>query len=782
MSHDFGDYVRSLEPTGEPSDAALDQLWTALRRRLRRTLQRRGLWDRQPAYLGVTGHTAWTTPGTANRRGFPKAEQDALDELTTDFYVEVFVKRLPSLRRYARRGDNLEKIVRLGAGQFIQERQRQNDRLGYRLFQWLRTALAQAVTNRRLYVLAGDVKIRNETVLGFDPAASAEPASEDALAGVVRSWNDALLYDWITARGAAVTGLIDRLEERLPELRRGGVEVVGFKSLVDVFKHDVRARLGALLGDVDVGNSTDPLRPGEERQRIEELSECVQAGLQGGGGQQRTRDKLLEVWRFLIAFALTAVDPERVRGASAALMAALQGEDLPSHRELSRLLNIRHDRFPALLARIKDEVERCLETLGRFRPSALGPHPGDRHGVPDDIANTDTLGASAGARGSEANLDDTRDLRQELKRLTAEAYRRGGSTPSAAVGPEVGALYHLEACPEPGIEWLLVEIEAATGDGLAVPADTLPLLGSSDLAIGSGADIGHLSLRCDFGVWLGSDVLRGERRTTALAVTELDRIQARRHTLATGEATKEVASEIDVDPDYRGWRRSLEAARNAVARVYGGRVDEISVGEEGGQLHRVELMEIPDSDEPEPEMTEKVQSNVRLFKTWRSLPSKQLLNLAASAAVVLASGVLMGHLFEKRRFEPIITDLEVGLRETQANHDALLEQLQAEQEPEAGIPWLLAPFSNTRGTAVRFVVPSEARSIALLIDAANGDRLEIRDAAGDEVWSATVERIDSPDEALVSIPAARMPPGTYSVKVWRGDVSKVEFEVRIESP
>ncbi len=741
MSQDFSDFVRSLGPTGEPSDAALDELWTALRRRLRRVLQRRGLWDRPPSYLGLTDHSAWTTPRTADRSGFPMADQDALDELTTDFYVEMFVKRLSNLRRYAARGDNLEKVIRLGAGQFIQERQRENDRLGYRLFHWLRAALAQAVTHGRLHILSGGVKIRNDTVFGFNPQAAIELAPDDALAAVVRTWNDELLHDWVSARGPAVTALIGRLEDHLPGLRQTGIEVFGFKPLVDAFKRDVRDRFAVFLDDRHATISEDPLRPSEERQGIEELSTCVEAGLRGGGGQQRTRDKLLKLWQFLVAFALTAADPERARGAGAALMAALQAEDLPSHRQLSRLLGIRHDRIPALLARIKEEVERCLETLGRSRPTVASALRWGHHETPGDAANTDTLDASAGTCGSEANLDETRDLRQELKRLTAEAYRRDVPATPAAAGPEPGVLYHLEACPEPGVEWLLIEVEVATGAGLVIPADSLPLLGSSDLAV-TVEPGGLLSIRCDLGVWLGSDVLRGDRRTAALAASDLDRVLARRHGLAAGDDA--AASEIDVDPDYRGWRRSLEAARNAVARVYGGRVQSLleAVARPAVSAGKV----------------------VPMKSREYSRPSWQL--VAAAASFVVASGALVTYLVDQR-----------------SELTALRARLEIERQPESAIPWLLAPLGTRRGgSPEELVVPPEARSIGLLIDAANGDRLEIRDAAGDEVWSTIVERIDSPDEALVRIPVERMPPGEYGVKVWRGDVLNVDFEVRIESP
>ena len=733
MSQDFSDFVRSLEPTGEPPDEAMDGLWTALRLRLRRTLQRRGLWDRSPAYLGVLGQAAWTTPVTANRRGFPGAEMDALDELTTDVYVELFVKRLPSLRRYAAGGDNLEKIVRLAVGQLIVERQRQNDRLGYRLYQWLRAALEGALRRRRLHVIAGGAKIRNDSVFGFEPRAASEPASEDTLAARVRVWNDELLLRWLTARGPEVRALVEVLEARILELRSAGVETFAFKSLVDALKRDVRGRLASFLGNAaHEAVSEDPLAAAEERQRLDALSACVEAGVSSGGGQQRTREKLLKLWRFLVAFAWSAADPGARRSPDAALAAALAADALPSHRQLSRLLAIRHDRIPALLARLKDEAERCLE------PS---PEP---VAAPAGVAIPDTLGASAAARGAEVSVDETGDLRQRLKASTAEAFRRSVPGVDAGTGPEVGSLYRLEGCLEPGIEWLAVELDEAGGEVLAIPADSLPLLGAADVAVSGEAGTGPLSLRCDFGVWLPARAFAGEWRGATLEATDVD--HARELHAAAADAAAAV-SEIDLDPDYQDWRRSLEAACHAVARIYDGHLDVEVTATTAGAGNVVPI-----------------DREAYRRPSWRSV--------AAAASLVLTLGAGWW----------TYRSLQERMTELRSERDQLAARLDLELRPESTVPWLLAPPGTRRGSALPLVVPPGARSIALLIDAVAGDRLVIRDAAGDEIFSATLERVDVLNEALVRLPASRMPPGYYGVKLWRDGTVEIDFSMRIERP
>ena len=94
--------------------------------------------------------------------------------------------------------------------------------------------------------------------------------------------------------------------------------------------------------------------------RLSELTDCVEEGLRCRPVQKRTREKLLRLWGFLDAFGREAADPESALGLGERLAAAVWRETLPTNRELGRLLGIRHDRIPELLARLREEVERCL--------------------------------------------------------------------------------------------------------------------------------------------------------------------------------------------------------------------------------------------------------------------------------------------------------------------------------------------------------------------------------------------------------------------------------------
>ncbi len=356
----FSDYVRSLAPSGEPSDSALDEVWTELRRVLRQVIWRRGLWDCPPSYLGVIGHPTWTTPETSSRHGLPVLAGDALDELVQDFYVELFVKRLANLRRYLRSGDSIRALVYLAARQLLQSRQQRMDRLGYRVYRWLRTALDRLVEKRQLFVLAGGPKIHNGSVLGFEPRFAARPDGEHLLAAEARWWSDDLILEWVKAKRPDGELIITRLESLVLGLPGAGVEVFGFKPLIDALKHEARERRSALwverdsaramtAGPRDRGIEDHPLRALVARERMRELSVEVEESVCSLPAQRRTREKLVRLWRYLQALA-----HDGLGGSS--------GSKLPSNRELARMLGIRHDRLPALFSLLRAEVKRCVRS------------------------------------------------------------------------------------------------------------------------------------------------------------------------------------------------------------------------------------------------------------------------------------------------------------------------------------------------------------------------------------------------------------------------------------
>jgi hypothetical protein len=181
----FTEHVRSLERGEEPEPRRLATVRDALRGALRGELRRRGLWNAPPDYLGVHGAESW---------------EDALEELLAACYTFVFVERLRGLQAQLRVKPNVDGLVYLNVRHFLHERQKEHDPLGSQVFEVLQSAVRSAVAAGELHVLAGDPRVRNETVLGFQPDADPAPPVQDFRSLVVR-WNDDLLSDLVTLRG-----------------------------------------------------------------------------------------------------------------------------------------------------------------------------------------------------------------------------------------------------------------------------------------------------------------------------------------------------------------------------------------------------------------------------------------------------------------------------------------------------------------------------------------------------------------------------------------------------
>ena len=360
----FTEYVASLGHSGEPPDReSFERAWGALRRSLRTELRRRSLWSSPPRYLGVVGADAWT--------------DEAFDELVADAYVFNFVHRLRSLRAQLKVKPNVDGLVRLNLKNFLHERQRRHDPLGYRLFGTLRRALLSLVQAGDLVVAGGHPRVRNDTALRFAesprPDGNAEPAvsAQRPLDELVTPWSDALLPDLVTARGKRHEAIAAALGREIRALRDHGVAGFTVKDLADPLKTAVRDRWRALhvpeqaevagqerSGDPDqlFAETRRTYRPDDavqDTEAFEKLTACVERQLrrvETGTSQSEYLDAL---WRFL-----------RLHAA---------GErELPSRRKLAESLGIPRNRFPELYETLQGLLERCRRLL-------LEPAGGERN-------------------------------------------------------------------------------------------------------------------------------------------------------------------------------------------------------------------------------------------------------------------------------------------------------------------------------------------------------------------------------------------------------------------
>jgi hypothetical protein len=352
----FTDLLRRL--SSEPADEkTFAELWQTLRSVLVAELKRRGLWESSPSYLGVYGAPLWWAEATAGGGG-------ALEDLVADCYAFIFIDRLRALRAQLAVKPNVDGLVFTNVRHFLHDRQKEHDRLGFLVFDALRTAVRAAVEAGELSILEGDPRIRNDTVLGFAGGSGPTEPAEVDLPALVRRWNDDLLPDLVTAHGRGRQPVHGRLRRCLQELRRQGLEAIRFKDLVDPMKSDVRARWAALLVRDDVEVAAEDadreaagvaaiFRPDlclEARDAFRVLVECISELVARFEDGETLRRHLDTLWQFLRTWAVGGEGSEG---------------RLPSQRKLAALLGIPRDRLPELFGLVRRIAERCQAESSR---------------------------------------------------------------------------------------------------------------------------------------------------------------------------------------------------------------------------------------------------------------------------------------------------------------------------------------------------------------------------------------------------------------------------------
>lgn len=344
-----------------------------MRAALRSELKRRGLWDNPPAYLGIYGSGSWETADAG------KNHESALEELLAECYSYIFVSRLRSLQAQLYVKPNIEGFIFLNIRHFLHERQKQHDPIGSQVFEVLQSAVRIAVGEGELRVLAGDDRVRNDTVLGFVEGMELPGRGRGELPSLAARWNDELLPDLVTSRGRRQEDVVQRLRERLSDLRREGITTFRFKDLVDPLKADVRARWVAIL-DLAQGESvpqmegegagktvrlTGPDLEIEERQIFRKLVECVLTSLERLETDEKTRGYLAVLWQFVRIQAAEGIEMEAVSRLDLALVAELKtaDEERPSLRKLAEQLHIPRDRLPALYQTLGGLLEQCRAAI-----------------------------------------------------------------------------------------------------------------------------------------------------------------------------------------------------------------------------------------------------------------------------------------------------------------------------------------------------------------------------------------------------------------------------------
>jgi hypothetical protein len=370
----FTAFVRSQQGEETPDADLLHDAWNGLQAALGGELKRRGLWQSPPCYLGVYGHERWDAEETvgdpmSHAWCYTRSNQSALEELVTDCWAYVFSDRMRSLKLQLAEKENIDGLVLRNVKNFLHERQREHDPVGFRIFERLRDAIRDAVSRQALYVLGGDSRIRNNTVVGFEPATEFILPALEFGPTVVR-WNDELLPGLVTARGRQEEEILGRLEQFLLELPRHGISCFRFKDLVDPLKTDARLRWAAFLAREESASTVEcaqeqiqvlrhvlPECAVESRQSFEHLVRCVSTSIDRLAVDPRTRGYLRALWDYL-----RLQNEDRTPGQAAASESAEAEEGPLSYRQLSQRLQIPRERIPVLFTTLR-------QLVARYRPA-----------------------------------------------------------------------------------------------------------------------------------------------------------------------------------------------------------------------------------------------------------------------------------------------------------------------------------------------------------------------------------------------------------------------------
>ncbi|MEM7051418.1 MAG: hypothetical protein AAF604_17240 [Acidobacteriota bacterium] len=339
----FTEHVRQLV-RGDVSAQELSPSWEKLRSALVSELRARSLFSVSPTCVGILGSPRWT--------------RNAIDELTADCYIFVFLKRLSSLNaQLGREKANIEGLIFRNVRYFLHELQRKHDPLGFRSYLALRSAICRAVEEGTLVVVQGDPEVRTNTAVAppidSGPLTRATKRSPSELRATIWGWADETMPDLVTARGRALDPVIEILRARILELSRDGVAELRFGEVSRHFQARVRHLWSASwpretpVAEVDhsLGSLAEALRPGfalEEREAFHQLVACVSEAVEADPTTPRTQAYLHRLWTFLWSHCLED------RG------------NPPSRRQLSETLKIPRARIRDLYSSLQRKVRHCL--------------------------------------------------------------------------------------------------------------------------------------------------------------------------------------------------------------------------------------------------------------------------------------------------------------------------------------------------------------------------------------------------------------------------------------
>jgi hypothetical protein len=249
------------------------ELLDAVAKALRAEMKKRGLWTAPPVWLGYEDWNCWDETRGKYKDDVLKKYSDAFIDLLFECYEYLFLgQRLPHLQNAMKQSPNVDGLVVRNIKQFITEKQRKHDPLGYNVAHHARDAVQCAIDKGILKAsgLTHKGKVYNRTLLSSGSAAQSsddtqKPAryqrpsrfTTTLCRTTLSSTNSTTLSEqgrifevlhdnqkWKDIRHK-LAGKSEKVQERLCEivcqLIKSGINCFRFENLVNAMKEDVRA-------------------------------------------------------------------------------------------------------------------------------------------------------------------------------------------------------------------------------------------------------------------------------------------------------------------------------------------------------------------------------------------------------------------------------------------------------------------------------------------------------------------------------------------------------------
>jgi hypothetical protein len=295
MASVLTEHVRTFGPTSDPTG----QVLPALERLLRYRMRQKNLLSAPPEFLGYPTVANWSAP-------------DAFEDIVVDCYIFAIAQRITALQNQLRIKPNVDGLISRNVANFLLERQRKHDPIGYAVFGNVCGAAQDAAAAEEIQLENLDRgKLCSQSILRLGGSPSTAPATR----AQIRTRLD-------TAAGWAdnVRWLTETTEEGRDWVRgflRGfpaaGITAVVCGDLVDVVaarvRSDWRARHAepsselAREGDDEFATTVRMVWPDvgiEARERWEQLKRVIPERIAGLDRQTRVRERLAVVFAALV--------------------------------------------------------------------------------------------------------------------------------------------------------------------------------------------------------------------------------------------------------------------------------------------------------------------------------------------------------------------------------------------------------------------------------------------------------------------------------------------------